>query len=128
MNTSECIFCKWRETDGDFVLATEKWIVKSDLNPVNEGHSLIIPKKHHVDPFDLSLEEWNDLQVAMYETKNKLDKTHTPDGYNIGINCGGAAGQTVFHLHIHIIPRYRGDVESPRGGIRNFKKSLKEYR
>jgi diadenosine tetraphosphate (Ap4A) HIT family hydrolase len=56
-----------------------------------------------------------------------LDHEHHPDGYNVGVNCGEVAGQTIFHLHIHLIPRYKGDVENPRGGIRNFKKALVPY-
>ena len=67
------------------------------------------------------------MTPALQAVKRRLDEEFHPDGYNIGINCGEAAGQTIPHLHIHVIPRYKGDVENPRGGIRNFKMPLVEY-
>lgn len=88
----------------------------------------MIPKRHVPDFFGLNIKEWEDLPCIMRRTKMVLDETLHPDGYNISINCGEAAGQTVFHCHIHLIPRYAGDVENPRGGIRNFKKPLVQYR
>jgi len=77
--------------------------------------------------FELTTDEWGNLKVAIQKTKDGLDNLYVPDGYNIGMNCGEVAGQTVLHLHIHVIPRYDGDVENPRGGIRNFKEPLVKY-
>lgn len=95
--------------------------------PVNKGHLLVIPRRHIENLFGLNRQEWNELQNAIADSKVFLDKNYKPDGYNIGVNVGKYAGQTVFHLHVHIIPRYKGDVENPRGGIRNIKKALVEY-
>lgn len=94
---------------------------------MNEGHSLIILERHYPDIFELSWPEWKDLQDVIEHAKSYLDEKFHPDGYNVGVNCGEAAGQTVFHLHIHLIPRYNGDVDNSRGGIRNFKKPLVAY-
>ena len=86
--------------------------------PVSLGHTLIITKRHLSSYFELSQEEVAALHNALLTAKNDLDKQYSPDGYNIGINDGAAAGQTIMHLHIHIIPRYIGDTKDPRGGIR----------
>ena len=91
---------------------------RRDTYPVNKGHTLIIPRRHVVSFFDATAEERNALTALLVETRALLDREHKPDGYNIGINDGRAAGQTVMHLHVHIVPRYIGDKADPRGGIR----------
>ena len=87
--------------------------------PVSPGHTLIVPRRLVATWFDATREE----QVAMLElidvVKALLDAELRPDGYNIGINAGAAAGQTVMHLHLHLIPRFAGDVPDPRGGVRH---------
>ncbi|PZN73122.1 MAG: HIT family protein [Candidatus Methylumidiphilus alinenensis] len=93
-------------------------LVIRDGFPVSPGHSLIIPKRHCVSFFELTDEERTSLFQQLTEAKTGLDVEYRPDGYNIGINEGVAAGQTVFHLHIHLIPRYHGDTSDPRGGVR----------
>jgi len=93
-------------------------LVIRDGFPVSPGHSLIIPKRHTVSFFDLSDDERTSLFRLLAEAKAALDAEFKPDGYNIGINDGVAAGQTIFHLHVHLIPRYRGDTSDPRGGVR----------
>jgi diadenosine tetraphosphate (Ap4A) HIT family hydrolase len=98
-----------------------------DTFPVNKGHVLVIPKRHFVNFFDATTEEVIALNDLLHEVKGLLDGELKSDGYNIGINIGEAAGQTIFHLHIHLIPRYNGDVENPRGGVRKIKKPLVEY-
>lgn len=98
-----------------------------DKFPVNKGHSLVIPKRHCTDIFVLNPEEWMDFPFTIEKTKSMLDREFKPDGYNVGMNCGETAGQTILHAHIHVIPRYRGDGASPQGGIRNFKESLVPY-
>jgi len=86
--------------------------------PVSQGHSLVIPRRHVGSFFELSDVERSDLLALLNQAKHELDALHQPDGYNIGINDGTAAGQTVQHLHIHLIPRYQDDVPDPRGGVR----------
>ncbi len=89
-----------------------------DAFPVSPGHTLIIPKRHVGSFFDTTQEEKLDLLALLDEAKAVIDGEYQPASYNIGINDGAAAGQTVPHLHIHLIPRYTGDVEDPRGGVR----------
>jgi diadenosine tetraphosphate (Ap4A) HIT family hydrolase len=79
---------------------------------------LIIPRKHYADLFEIPETVRTDLFRLVNESKRLLDRKFSPDGYNIGINGGPAAGQTVPHLHIHLIPRFNGDQEDPRGGVR----------
>lgn len=115
---SSCIFCHPPE---DRPVLTESKLAYTipDKYPVSDGHSLIIPKIHIPDFFDLP----EDYRRACFElldrTKEILGEKHNPDGYNIGINIGRTAGQTIGHVHIHLIPRYEGDVENPTGGVRN---------
>ena len=89
-----------------------------DGYPVSPGHTLLIPKRHAGSFFDLSEQERSDLFGLLDRTKLALDEEFQPQGYNIGINDGAAAGQTVLHLHVHLIPRYDGDRPDPRGGVR----------
>lgn len=86
--------------------------------PVSPGHSLIIPKRHVASFFETTREEQTAILDLLTEMKTILAKEHNPDGFNVGINVGEAAGQTVMHLHIHLIPRYAGDQPDPRGGVR----------
>lgn len=112
-----CPFCAPEPTR---VVATNDLAVAvRDLYPVNPGHTLVVPRRHVATWFDASREE----QVAILDlldlAKQELDAASAPpDGYNIGINAGAAAGQTVMHLHVHLIPRHEGDVPDPRGGVR----------
>jgi ATP adenylyltransferase len=85
---------------------------------VSPGHALLIPHRHMPTWFDANGDERTALVAAVDAAKAIIEKDHRPDGYNIGINCGPAAGQTIFHLHVHLIPRYSGDVADPRGGVR----------
>ena len=89
-----------------------------DAFPVSPGHSLVIPHRHVGSFFELKGVERSDLLSLLDQAKLDLDRLHHPDGYNIGINDGAAAGQTVPHLHIPLIPRYVGDSVDPRGGVR----------
>lgn len=111
-----CIFCNM-ETER-IVTDNEKAFAIYDIFPVSEGHMLIIPKKHFKDYFEVDQQTRDELWKLVDECKRLVDKKFKPDGYNIGINCGDAAGQTVMHLHIHLIPRYKGDIKNPRGGVR----------
>lgn len=93
-------------------------MVIRDGFPISPGHTLIIPKRHIGSFFELTADEQAELMALLGSAKIVLDKDHSPNGYNIGINDGPAAGQTVPHLHIHLIPRYKGDRADPRGGVR----------
>jgi diadenosine tetraphosphate (Ap4A) HIT family hydrolase len=93
-------------------------IVIRDGFPVSPGHTLIIPKRHVASWFDTTPEEQRAVIDLLATVKRQLDDEYSPAGYNIGINDGPAAGQTVRHLHLHLIPRYDGDTEDPRGGVR----------
>ena len=92
--------------------------IREDLYPVSPGHLLIIPNRHVASWFELTDEEQRAVMELANLVKIRLDETLKPDGYNIGINCGEAAGQTVMHVHCHLIPRYKGDRKDPRGGVR----------
>lgn len=86
--------------------------------PVSPGHTLIIPRRHVGSFFEITDAERADLMSLLAVAREDLDREFRPAGYNIGINDGAAAGQTVQHLHIHLIPRYEGDRDDPRGGVR----------
>jgi diadenosine tetraphosphate (Ap4A) HIT family hydrolase len=96
----------------------EHGIVIRDAFPVSKGHTLVISKRHVDSIFELSEVEAQGLLRLLTSAKRELDRTHQPDGFNVGINDGRAAGQTVPHLHVHLIPRYLGDAPDPRGGVR----------
>ena len=102
----------------DIVLENDLAIAFYDKYPVNKGHLLIIPKRHVEQYFELTDQERKAIDQLLFKGKKLLDGEHQPDGYNIGINCGEAAGQTIFHVHVHLIPRFKGDMEDPRGGVR----------
>lgn len=89
-----------------------------DAYPISPGHTLIISKRHVGSVFDLSTAEVKSVFELLQRAKADLQAVHQPDGFNVGINDGRAAGQTVPHLHVHLIPRYLGDVADPRGGVR----------
>jgi diadenosine tetraphosphate (Ap4A) HIT family hydrolase len=98
-----------------------------DKFPVSEGHSLVVPKRLVSNYFDLTLKEQTACWIVVNKVKAILQEKYNPDGFNIGLNINEDAGQTIPHCHIHIIPRYKGDVENPRGGIRGVILSKKEY-
>jgi diadenosine tetraphosphate (Ap4A) HIT family hydrolase len=98
-----------------------------DLFPVSKGHALVVPKRLVSNYFDLSWLEQQECWKMVNKVKSILQEKYNPDGFNIGINVNEAAGQTIFHCHIHIIPRYNGDHNSPRGGVRAVIPSKKEY-
>ncbi len=115
--TTDCPFCDLAASR--VFLRTPDVIGLWDGYPVSLGHSLLVPVRHVANWFDATARERAALVDAIDEAKLRIDASHHPDGYNIGINCGAAAGQTVFHLHIHLIPRYDHDVPDPRGGVRH---------
>lgn len=111
-----CLFC----TDAKGVsLKNELAYSARDSYPVSPGHTVVIPRRHVASFFDLTPEEIAACMGLITEERRLLDVEFKPDGYNIGVNIGPAAGQSIFHVHIHIIPRYKGDVENPQGGVRH---------
>jgi len=116
LNNLNCHFCNLKTPK--IVIENElAWSIK-DGYPLTAGHSLIIPKRHVVSWFDTTDTEQRALWQLLREMKTYLEEEYHPQGYNIGINDGIVAGQTVMHLHIHLIPRYQGDCSEPRGGVR----------
>jgi len=111
-----CPFCSLPEER--IVVSNASGIVIRDGYPVSPGHTLVISRRHVGSLFDLTPSERIELLALLDQARAALAQAHNPDGYNIGINDGPAAGQTVPHLHIHLIPRYRGDKADPRGGVR----------
>ena len=120
----ECPFCN---SEREIISESELSFAIYDAFPVNKGHALIIPKRHTASFFDLSYEEQSDCIFILNKVKQIIQEKYNPDGFNIGININEAAGQTVPHVHIHIIPRYNGDVEEPRGGVRGVIPGKKNY-
>ncbi len=114
--SKSCPFCSL--TPERIVVKNTSGVVVRDGFPISPGHSLIIPHRHIASFFELYEDERSGLLSLLDQTKCDLDALHRPDGYNIGINDGAAAGQTVPHLHLHLIPRYCGDLPDPRGGVR----------
>ena len=110
----DCELC----TPNDVLVENALAYVRHDNNSLSRGHVLIVPKRHVADFFEMSAEEQSAVLELLNDAKTGIQKRHRPDGYNIGVNIGKAAGQTRMHVHVHLIPRYAGDVPDPRGGIR----------
>ena len=110
-----------------WVASNPKAFAIRDNYPVTPGHTLVIPHREVETWFDATPAEKHSLMSLVEEVKTQLDAEFHPDGYNIGFNTGAAAGQTVFHLHIHVIPRYEGDMADPRGGVRHVIPSKGNY-
>jgi len=125
MEPEPCIFCT-PETK-EILLENKGAYAKFDLNPVSRGHILIIPKRHIGSIFDASSDEMVDLWNLLILARNYAEERFNPDGYNLGINDGPSAGQTIMHLHIHLIPRYSGDMPDPRGGVRGVIPHKQQY-
>jgi len=116
MDQPACPFCNLPQER--VLLETGTTLAFLDAYPLTEGHALVIPKRHVASIFDLSPEELAALWAQVAAVRNLLAKKYSPDGFSVGLNDGPAAGQTVHHAHIHIIPRHAGDVPDPRGGVR----------
>ncbi|MBL0226795.1 MAG: HIT family protein [Geobacteraceae bacterium] len=116
INCSPCPFCNLDHSR--IIIENTHSIAFHDGFPVTLGHSLIVPKRHVASFFEATKEEQSAIFELLAEMRQLVLSERSPDGFNIGINDGTAAGQTVMHLHIHLIPRYAGDTEDPRGGVR----------
>ncbi len=116
MKYKECPFCNHVEEEA--ILKNDLSYARFDKYPVSKGHLLVIPWRHFENYFDATMEEKVAIIKLIDEAKILLDEKFRPDGYNIGVNIGIPAGQSVMHLHVHVIPRYKGDMENPKGGVR----------
>ena len=123
MQDKNCPFCDEAnyEREGDLAFT------KTDSYPVSKGHTLVIPKRHISSYFECTDAERLELWSLVEVVKALLERTFEPDGFNIGINIGAAAGQTVPHMHVHVIPRYHGDMDDPRGGVRGVIPEKQKY-
>ena len=122
----ECRFCRPSSGRRIMIKGTHGFAAW-DRHPASPGHFLVIPYRHFSDYFEITDAERDELWRLVAEGKKMADEQHKPDGYNIGINVGIWAGQSIPHLHIHVIPRYKGDVENPKGGVRGVIPQNKLY-
>lgn len=123
MTEVTCPFC----TLSDVVAETDYFYVIRDRFPVNPGHTLVILKRHEASAFAITRDEWEDLYDAISSAKEHITAEFAAEEFNIGVNVGESAGQTIPHVHVHIIPRYPGDCDNPRGGVRLVKPPLVDY-
>lgn len=123
---NNCPFCR-AESEREIIASSSLSIAFFDGFPVSPGHALIIPKRHVASFFDLTKDEQQDMLKLADSVKSIVDEKYHPDGYNVGVNVGEAAGQSIFHVHMHLIPRYKGDVSNPRGGVRGVIPSKQNY-
>jgi diadenosine tetraphosphate (Ap4A) HIT family hydrolase len=114
--STPCIFCN---PEREILAANGAAIAVFDSFPVAPGHALVLPRRHAVIIWDLEEGEYEQCFRLVRELKAVLETRFSPDGFNVGVNCGEAAGQSVWHAHIHVIPRYAGDTPNPRGGVRH---------
>ena len=119
----DCPFCRNR----NIVIENELAFADYDTYPVSPGHSLVMTKRHVAEYFQATAKEKAAIWALVDEMKIIIDKTYKPDAYNVGVNIGKTAGQSVPHIHIHIIPRYKGDVEKPQGGVRGVIPHKQKY-
>ncbi|MBV9557869.1 MAG: HIT family protein [Pseudolabrys sp.] len=111
---NDCELCR----PAQVLFETEDAYVRFDNNSLSKGHVLVIPRRHVASFFDMTTAEKTSVIALLDRAKAHVEKEHKPDGYNIGVNVGRAAGQNRMHVHVHLIPRYTGDVADPSGGIR----------
>ncbi len=123
---ARCPFCS--PASSEIFLQNSLSYARWDYYPVGKGHLLIVPFRHLADFFELTDDEQNASLELLRLAKAKLDADFCPSGYNVGVNVGESAGQTVMHVHVHLIPRYQGDVENPEGGVRGVIPDKRVYR
>ena len=121
-----CFFCT-SINNKDYTLENDLAIARFDDFPVNPGHLEIIPKRHIKDWCETTQEEKLAIFKLLEDAKKLIDEKYHPDAYNIGMNLGEDAGQSIMHLHVHLIPRYKNDVENPRGGVRGIIPNKQNY-
>lgn len=112
--SANCELC----APSDVFLENALAYVRYDSSSLSRGHVLVVPKRHVANFFDMTAEEQAAVLLLLNEAHRSIQMQHSPDGYNIGVNIGKAGGQSRMHVHLHLIPRYTGDMPDPRGGIR----------
>ena len=123
----DCLFCKYK--NDELIENNELCYSRKDGYPVTKYHTLIIPRRHVASYFDLNEDEVIAMHRMLLETKkNILEKDNSVSGFNIGVNAGKTAGQSVFHVHMHVIPRREGDIDNPQGGVRGVIPHKRTYR
>ncbi len=123
---AECLFCNKKKQK--IIFSSELLFVVRDSYPVTKLHTLIIPHRHVSNFFDLNDKEFNDLnKILKSQRKSLLDLDKEISGFNVGVNAGKDAGQSIMHCHIHLIPRRKGDIKNPRGGVRGVIPSKQKY-
>lgn len=123
----DCFFCDIQKEDERKVVESKFFCSRFSEVPVSDGNCEIWSKEHREDWFELSGDEWSDLYEIIKAVKRKIEEKYQPDGYNLGFNVGLAGGQSQKHIHLHVIPRYLGDVANPRGGVRNVIPDKADY-
>ncbi|MDT2755933.1 HIT family protein [Enterococcus asini] len=121
---TNCPFC---QADLAIVFENRSCVAIFDCNPVSPGHLLLLPKAHRLDYFALTEAEKREMEDLILKSRVYLAQHFAPDGYNIGYNCGIAAGQSILHCHCHVIPRYFGDTQEPKGGVRGVIPAKQSY-
>lgn len=121
--SSMCPFCD----RNDVLMESGLCYAIRDNYPITRGHTLVIPRRHYADVFESTRAELESMVDMIKRVKAHLDERYAPRGYNIGVNCGRAAGQSIMHVHIHVIPRYRLDRSDPREGIRGVIQDTERY-
>lgn len=119
-----CPFCPENVKEDERLLTNETCLFLQCQDPILTGWGMIIPKAHRETVFDLTEEEWRDSYTLLQEVKTMLDAEHQPDGYNVGWNCGAVGGQTVFHAHMHIFPRFANEPLAGKGIRHWFKQDI----
>ena len=109
-----CELCK----PADLSLENEQAYVQFERDSLSSGHVIVVPLRHVADFFEMSVSEQDAVSRLLREAHAYISERFSPDGFNIGVNIGKAAGQNRMHVHVHLIPRYTGDVADPKGGVR----------
>ena len=118
MTGTDCELCVPAQVVADNAAAYARY----DSNSLAPGHVIVVPRRHVADFFDMTAEEQAAVQALLNEARRVIQAKHSPDGYNVGVKIGKAAGQSRLHVHVHLIPRYAGDLPDPAGGVRRVLK------
>ena len=110
----DCELCK----PTDLLLENEQAYVQFERDSLSPGHIIVVPRRHVADFFQMSVSEQDAVSQLLREAHAYITQRFSPDGFNVGVNVGKAAGQSRMHVHVHLIPRYAGDVVDPKGGVR----------